>query len=319
MPVSLAQAQLNVQDAIQSGVIDEFRKSSFLMDNITFDDAVNPSGGGATMTYGYTRLVTQPSAAFRAINFEYVPHEVTKQRYTVDLKVFGGAFEIDRVLTRLNGLSDEVVLQMQQKIKAAAALFSDTVINGDTVLDANSFDGLDKAVTGSSTEYNAAGAAVDLSSAAAVETNWHEFLFHLEEFLGLLDGKPSALMGNSKLIARIKTVGFLAGYLSQTEDAFGRKVDNYDGIPLIDLGAKPGSNDPICAIDAVTGETTLYAARMGLDGFHAVSMAGVAPVSTWLPDFSTSGAVKTGEVEMVSAVALKATLAAGAFRKIKVQ
>jgi len=48
-------------------------------------------------------------------------------------------------------------------------------------------------------------------------------------------------------------------------------------------------------------------------------MAGVAPVQSWLPDFKTAGAVKTGEVEMVAAVALKATKAAGAFRRIKVQ
>jgi hypothetical protein len=48
-------------------------------------------------------------------------------------------------------------------------------------------------------------------------------------------------------------------------------------------------------------------------------MAGQAPVKTWLPDFSTSGAVKKGEVEMVAGCALKSTKAAGAFRNIKVQ
>lgn len=48
-------------------------------------------------------------------------------------------------------------------------------------------------------------------------------------------------------------------------------------------------------------------------------MAGQAPVNTWLPDFNTAGAVKKGEVEMVAAVVLKATKAAGIMRKIKVQ
>ena len=42
-------------------------------------------------------------------------------------------------------------------------------------------------------------------------------------------------------------------------------------------------------------------------------------VQTWLPDFSTSGAVKKGEVEMNAALALKASKAAGVFRKIKVK
>ena len=56
-----------------------------------------------------------------------------------------------------------------------------------------------------------------------------------------------------------------------------------------------------------------------MDGFHAISMAGQPPVKTWLPDFSTAGAVKKGEVEMVAGCALKSTKAAGAFRNIKVQ
>ena len=56
MAITLAEAQKNVQDALQMGVIDEFRKSSWLLDHVTFDDAVSPTGGGATLTYAYTRL-----------------------------------------------------------------------------------------------------------------------------------------------------------------------------------------------------------------------------------------------------------------------
>lgn len=318
MPVTLAQAQLNVQDDIQQGVIDEFRKSSFILDRITFDDAVSPAGGGATLTYGYLRLKTQPSAAFRAINAEYTPGQVDKEQITVTLKVFGGSFEIDRVVARMNALVNEVQLQLSQKIKAARALFHDTLINGDTGVDANAFDGIDKAITGSSTEYLPA-ATIDLSTSAQMDSNYKAFLDQLDEFLALLDDKPTFLGGNSKLITKIKAVARRAGYLSQTEDAFGRKVDAYDGIPLVDLGTKPGSNDPVVAINGTTGETSLYAARLAMDGLHAVSMAGVAPVQTWLPDFSTAGAVKKGEVEMVAAIALKATKAAGVMRKIKVQ
>lgn len=93
----------------------------------------------------------------------------------------------------------------------------------------------------------------------------------------------------------------------------------YNGIPLVNLGAKSGSNDPVVSIKETENTTSLYAVRFGLDGFHAVSMAGVAPVQTWLPDFKTAGAVKPGEVEMVAAVALKATKAAAVLRNIKVK
>ena len=66
------------------------------------------------------------------------------------------------------------------------------------------------------------------------------------------------------------------------------------------------------------GLTDLYAVRFGLDGFHGVSVPGQL-INTWLPDFSTAGAVKTGEVEMGPvAVVLKATKAAAVLRNVKV-
>lgn len=317
MAITLAEAKKNVQDHLTLGVIDEFQKNNFLLANLTFDDAVSPTGGGATLTYGYTRLITQPTAQFREVNSEYTPQEVAKQRYNVDLKVFGGAFEIDRIIAGMGGIVSEVQLQMQQKIKAAQALFNDTVINGDSAVDAKAFDGLEKALTGSSTEYKPG--TIDLSTSAAVTSNYIQFLDELDEFLMGLDGTPSAIVGNTKLIAKIRAAARRAGTWTTTRDDFGGQVESYNNIPLVDLGAKAGTNDPIVGSDSVSGETSLYAVRLGLDGFHGVSMAGHSPVRTWLPDFSTSGAVKTGEVEMVSAVALKATKAAGVMRGIKVQ
>ena len=96
-------------------------------------------------------------------------------------------------------------------------------------------------------------------------------------------------------------------------------MEYYGDTPFVDLGAKPGTNDPVVKIDTATGKTSLYAVRFGMDALHAVSMAGQPPIKTWLPDFTTAGAVKTGEVEMVAAIALKATKAAGVFRDIKVK
>ncbi|BFH60741.1 major capsid protein [Paenibacillus azoreducens] len=316
MAVTLSEAKKNVQDALTLGVIDEFRKNNFLLDNLTFDDAVSPTGGGATLTYGYTRLITQPTAAFRAVNEEYKPQEVTKQRYTVDLKIFGGTFNIDRIIAGMGGIASEVQLQLEQKVKAAKALFNDTVINGDSAVDAKAFDGLDKALTGSSTEY--VPGEIDLSTSAAVDANYKVFLDELDEFLMGLDGAASAIMGNLKLIAKIRACARRVGMYQTKLDEFGNQIEYYGVTPLIDLGEKSGSNDPVVSTNA-NGETSLYAARLGLDGFHGVSMAGQPPVRIWLPDYSTSGAVKTGEVEMVAAVALKATKAAGVMRKIKVK
>ncbi|MFE4311503.1 major capsid protein [Streptomyces sp. NPDC056891] len=332
MPVTLAQAKLNATDDVDVQVIDEFQKSSFLLDNMTFDDVVNQAGSGATLTYGYTRLITQADAAFRAINSEYTPGEVTKQRYTVDLKPLGGSFQIDRVLDGVAAAA-ETTLQMQQKIKATRAKFADAVINGDTAVDAAGFDGLSKILTGSSTEYLPLSNGVSVGyldwttvadkAAALVQ------LRHVDAWLSSMDETPGAIMGPKKTLAAFKTLAIWADQYDKTQDAFGRPVDRYNGIPLVDLGAKAGSNTDVISLvtrdpDAggaggnITNLGDLFAVRFGLDGFHGVSMAGRPLVKQWLPDFTTAGAVKTGEVELgPAAVVLKATKAAAVLRNIK--
>lgn len=317
MAITLAEAKKNVQDDLQMGVIDEFQKSNWILEHIPFDDAVSPTGGGATPSYSYTRLKTQPTAAFREINKEYTPAEVTKERHTVEIKVFGGSYEIDRVIANMGGIISEVELQQSQKIKAAQALFNDTFINGDSGTDSKAFDGLEKALAGSSTEYNKDG-VIDLSTSELITQNYQYFLDMLDEFLGGLDGTPSCIMGNTKLIAKLRACARRASMYQVTKDNWGNQVESYGGIPFVDMKAKPGTNDDVVKT-GVDGKTSLYVARLAMDGLHAVSFAGTPPVQTWLPDFNTAGAVKKGEVEMNAALALKASKAAGVFRNIKVK
>ena len=316
MAVTLAQARLNVTDDLQAGIIDEFAKSSYILNNIPFADVVSPVGGGATLTYAYTRQITQPTADFRKINAEYTTHEVQKQRYTTDLKVFGGAFEIDRIIAGMGGIVDEVAWQSAQKVKAASALFSDTIINGNSSVDEDVFDGLDVALTGSDTEVTS---NIDLSTSANVTANYMAFLDILDEFLSNLDGAPSALLMNGNMAAKLRAVARRASMYQTTKDNYGRQVEMYGNIPFVDLGAKPGSNDPIVATKSSGGTSPIYAVRFGMDAFHAISMAGQPPVKIWLPDFTTAGAVKKGEVEMVAGCALKSTKSCGVLRGVKIK
>ena len=201
MAVTLANVRAGMQDALSAQVIDEFCKSSYLLDNMVFDDAVTPMGGGASMTYAYTRVTTWPTAGTRAVNTEYTAQEAEKKRYIVDLKVMGGSFEIDRVLAGMGGVIDEVQFQIGQKVKATQACFSDLVINGDSAVDANGFDGLSKALTGSATEF---AGNIDLSSSANVTGNYLAFLDLLDEMIGEMDGAPTCLMGNTRMMAKIR-------------------------------------------------------------------------------------------------------------------
>ena len=169
----------------------------------------------------------------------------------------------------------------------------------------------------SDTEYNP-GTAIDLSTSANVTSNAVAFIDALDEWLGTMEG-TDAILCNSKMAAKFRAIARRMGMYQMTKNDFGQPVEYYGNIPFVDIGAKPGSNLPIIGIDGSAGTTAIYAVKFGLDGFHAISMADQPPVKTWLPDFSTAGAVKKGEVEMVAGCALKSTKAAGVFRNIKVQ
>lgn len=333
MAITLEEAKVGMADKVVQTVIDEFRRGSLLMDKLIYDDAVSPGTGGSTLTYGYTKLKTPSSASFRKINGGYTSNEAKREKASVDLKILGGNFKIDRVLARSTQKAiDEVNFQMQEKIKGAINLFHYCVINGDSN-GTDEFDGLDKLLLGSNTEYNAdVAGAVDLSTSAMLDKNAQEFIDQLDNFLAELDGKPTMLMGNSKLITKIKSVARRAGYLTHSEDSFGKKINGYDGIPLVDLEEYVKINNdvaetvPCVPIEArkngetdVTGLTDLYAVIIGLDGFHGVTLTGDNIITTNMPDLKGAGTVKEGDVEMVAAVALKNSRKAGVFRNIKVK
>ena len=319
MALTLSDAQALSDSKLAAQVIDEFRHDP-LFDLMLFDNNAKAQGG-KSLTYVYNRVTTLPTAAFRTIGSDYTAQEAKTSQYSVTLKPFGGSFEVDRILqSDEQQIMDLIQFELSQKIKATKALFTDTFINGDSGSD-NAFDGIDTALKNSNTEYTP-DAAIDLSTSANITANGNLFMDELDKMLSALDGTPTAILVNRKLAAVINGIARRSGYFSTNEaDAFGAPVTKYAGIPIISLGDKPGqgagSESPIISVSD-EGETSLYAVRIGLDGVHAVSPEGNNIVNTYLPNMAEPGAVKKGEVEMISAVALKATRAAGVLRKIKV-
>lgn len=329
MALTLAEVSVGLADKVAQGVVDEFRRSSRFMDMLTFDDSVSPGTGGSTMVYGYQQLSTPSSAAGRAINEEYTADEAKREKKTAYLKIFGGAAAIDRVLNKTS--PTEVAFQLKQKILATRNHFQFTCINGSSTGNSKDFDGLSTLLSGKSTEYNTgAGATVlDLSTSANLDSNYKTAVDMLNEFIGGINGEPTLFLGNSKLISKLKSIAFRAGYNTRSEDAFGRTSQGYDNILFYDMGKyydKSNSVTKDCVPiystgsgnSAVTGLTDLYIVTLGLDAFHGASLNGGNIIDSYLPNFKDPGAVKKAEVEMIAAVVLKDTTKCGVFRNIKV-
>lgn len=331
MPVTLAQAQVNAGNDIDYGVIDDFRRNSWLMDNITFDDTVVPATGGASLGYTYVRKLTGASAAPRAINTEYVPGQATRAQYSVSLKPMGGSFELDRVIAALGAAAtNEVTFQMLELMVAVRERFVREFLYGDTAVDANTFDGLSKSLTGASTERTTATNWATVATQVAALQELDKIDIWLSGIVaskvgsmtpgqeGAVPPGTRAILGNTVTITQLKRLAKWANMLTMTRNQFDQDVESYRGWALIDVGDRADGSSPIIPTTANVSE--IFAVSLGLDAAHAASPAGQPLIKTYLPDFSRAGAVKVGEIELgPAAFVLKSTKSCGAFRTITVQ
>lgn len=328
MAITLAELKAGMSDKVAAQVVDTFIRQSEVLELLPFDNAVSPTGG-STLTYGYVQKKIPGQTAFRAINAEYTASQATVEKKSVDLKIFGGAFEIDRVIKQAEGMYNNMAYQIEEKVKSAVGTFHNAMINGDSAKNTNEFDGLDKFLVGQTTEHNTA-AAIDLSTMANLKTNADTFYEQLTNLIN--ETGADAIFVSNQMKSKIQTVARILGYQTKTEEAFGRLVTSLDGVRIIDLGnvvtvsGETVTEAPIIANKtrqlnsaSVTGLTDIYAVKFDVnEGFHGVTLTGTSAISQYLPDFNAPGAVKKGEVEMVAAVALKNVKHAGVLRNVKI-
>lgn len=312
MALTLAQMKVGMADKVAQQIVDIFVRQSEVLELLPFDNCVSQSGVGSTLTYGYVRKVLPSTAAFRAIGAEYTASEATVEKATCDLKIFGGSFEMDRVLKDAEGQWNNMEYQFAEKIAAAVSLFHYTMIKGDGT--SNSFEGLSTLLTGKATEYTT---AIDISTAANLTANAGAFYEALQILIA--DTNADAIFVSKKMKAKINSVARVLGYQTQTEDAFGRKVTSIDGVRIIDLGNHYTVSGSAVTANSIVPDDEIYAVRFDVnDGLCGVTLTGDNGIKVYTPDFTTPGAVHKGEVEMVANIALKNLSAAGVMRNVKI-
>ena len=157
MAITLAEAKVGMADKVDQQIVDMFRRSSLLLDNMVFDNVISPGTGGSTLTYGYIQLKSPATASTRTVGSEYVPGEAKKEKKTANAIIMGGSFQMDRVIQNTAGAANEMAFQAEQKIKATANYFHNLVINGTGENEGEgyvtgTFDGLKKLLSGTENE-----------------------------------------------------------------------------------------------------------------------------------------------------------------------
>lgn len=270
MAITLTEAAKLSTTDLQKGVLETFVQTSPVLDRIPMLEIE----GNA---YAYNSEATLPGVEFRAVNGSYSESTGTVNQKSETLAILGGDADVDRFIqkTRSN-LNDQRATQTAMKVKAISYKFQDTFINGDTETDANGFDGLKKRLTGNQVvDAGTNGLPVVGSSNADI----HAFLDKLDELLAAvpgINGTNGAIYANAKIIRKIASaLRHVSLDAVLMEDIAGKRAIQWNGIPILDLGATAAGADILPLTETqgtATASSSIYAVKFGADeGDQAVT------------------------------------------------
>lgn len=240
MALTLIEAQKLSTDVLQAGVIETIAQESAVLQRLPFMEIVGNS-------YAYNLEDKLPEVAFRGVNEAYTASEATFVQRSEKLVILGGDIELDRFLIQtLSNVNDQVAVQIMEKAKAMANTFTKNFFKGDVAVDPKSFDGLDKRIAGTSQEI-----------ASAATTN-EAILNELNVLLDTVKGGADVLYMNRQSRRKLLSVMQASQhYIENGQDAFGRQVSMYGGVPIMVI------DDLILPTDGTAHTTDVYAVKFG--------------------------------------------------------
>ena len=274
MAVTLAQAALLSQNDLQRGVLEIFVRESVLLDRLPLMEIE----GNA---FAYDEEATLPGIEFRAVNSAYSESTGTVNQKTESLVIMGGDADVDTYIaeTRSN-INDQRAIQTQMKVKSASYKFQDAFVNGDTAVDANSFDGLKKRLTGAQVITAAANGAPVVGTSSTDRQTFFDLLDQLiAQVPGLSAGNGALYMNasiRSKVLSALRRENLYVESIGRLPKPLGGSnpvspttqsvLPTYNGIPLIDIGQKADGTliIPQTETQGVSSvASSIYAVRFG--------------------------------------------------------
>ena len=272
-------AQLAPSNLVR-GVIDVFRRESFIMDHISF-----PPVKGLQETV--TRTAGLPAVGFRRIGETFGESKATFEPVTERIFDLGGFIDVDKVLVKAD--PSQMAIHTDAFVTAVAYEFNDYFINGDPTVDVDGFTGLWYRLRNQlpARQTITPAALVDVSpDSAALAVAFNNLLDGIDETISVLDGHMATLfLVNRTLWLRLNSGLRQLNLFAQDIDQYGRSVMRFGtGGPWIyDLGTQADQATEIIgnaenlAGSALLGgtATSLYAMRTGGNYLSGMQLYGL--------------------------------------------
>lgn len=272
MALTLAEAAKLSNDILLKGVIDSVIYESPVLRVLPFIEIV---GNGLT----YNRVNAYPTVAFYDAGDAWAEGAPTFTQITAILKIAGGDADVDNYIkaTRSN-IQDIEAAVIALKAGALANKYEDTFVNGDTTVDAKSFDGVLKmCVSGQTVSMGTDGATLAFGP--------------LDEMIDKVKpGKPDLLLMSRRSRRKVRALARAAGTnLTIGKGKLGEEVEYWGDIPLyindwIPDNQVQGASGAVCS--------TILAMKLGEGAVSGLSGPGLLQVER-IGSLETKDATRT--------------------------
>lgn len=261
--VEAAKVAANEGFELESAVMLQYASSSPILEVLPFRDIA----GNALK---YNREEVMPGIGFRGVNGSFSESTGILNPQTESLAIAGGDLDVDTFLVRTMGEGVRSSQEMM-KVRSLALAWTNTFIQGDTATNPVEFDGLKKRLTGT-----------QLVSAGSTSGGDALSLAKLDEVIDAVVD-PTHLIMNKAMrrrltaAARTSTIG---GFINYELDAFGRKVEVYQGLPILVLDEDNNKNKILPFTEAGAGGgssvcCSIYCVSMGEMKFQGIQNGGI--------------------------------------------
>jgi len=271
-------------------IIELFAKANSLLNAMTFETV---QGSGVD----YDQEAALPGVAFRGINEEYTASAGVINPMHDPLKIAGGTLDVDSALIKMFGEGVRAKHEAM-KIKALSLKIARMIIKGDSQADPKEFDGLQRRLAN--------------DQLICVTTNTTDSvgaltLAKLDEAIDATEN-PTHLIMNKKLrrlltqASRTSTIG---GYVTYTQDNWGRQVPRYADLPILDAG-KDNTNTDIIPLTETAGDAGADATSLYVVSFSDGHVEGIqnSPIEVKDLGLTDSGVIYRTLVEWLVGMAL---------------
>ena len=210
-----AKLAANQGQSLRAGITQVFAQSA-LLNAMPFETISGHS-------YIYRQEGALPGVAFRNINDTYTPTAAVINPQTETLKVIGSELKVDTALVDMHGpgvRSENVIMHG----KAIAQTIAVAMIEGNSITDIKSFDGLRRRLNIAGDQVITAGSG---SGGAPLSMSI------LDQAIQQVQGPTHLLMRKSVIRAITKFMRTSAS-LSQTRDEWGNLLMTYNGLPILE-------------------------------------------------------------------------------------